>query len=232
METARQTQRLQGVIQTKSSATIMETEKDIEISRESQNHKTAKARKSQNQTTKVTLQKSQTSAHIKTRKVKFSGGQGTKGHQVTTIHQTAAGTAEVDDFAVSRTRLQEVRESFRYASSGIVAQNRSIGWMRTVRRFLPVVCLEPERRLQCLLTLKRVHGWTWNTLKTYHGAILAALQILNHERTLFDKEAAAFLDKKAVEEIPSVPSALSVHDAGKNFSDKLRKHAIPKFATS
>jgi integrase len=85
--------------------------------------------------------------------------------------------------------------------------------MKTVHRFLPLINLEPQMRLPCLLKMKRERNWRWNTLKTYHGSILAALKIMGLERTIYDKEASEFLEKQAVEEIPSVPTALSACNA-------------------
>jgi integrase len=166
--------------------------------------------------------------HIKTEKNekgKMRGMQGTMNRQL----RTKKGMTDAP-----KTQRLEIQRRFAERTTQIVKLNRSGGWMRTVKRFLPVVSLAPKDRLPSLLKMKRNHGWCWNTVKTYHGAILAAMKILEIEKTVHDNEATAFLDRKAVEEISRVPSALKLEDAHKllKMAKKEKKSARRNIMTA
>jgi integrase len=105
--------------------------------------------------------------------------------------------------------LQADLTKFDAALTTIVGNNRTEKWLRTVRRFLPYASVSSEQRLPLLLKYRTIHNWKWSTTATYHGAILAALKILQMPKDFFDREATRHLEKQVLQEVVEYPKALS-----------------------
>ena len=114
--------------------------------------------------------------------------------------------------SIPKASLVHLQEQFHLAATAIVTGNRTKNWLSTIQRFLPFILLEASQRLPTLLSMKKQHGWKWSTTRTYHGAILAAMNILSIPLSLHEREGCKYLEKMLATEVVDFPAPLQPLD--------------------